>query len=94
MTVQINCTNIWRRRYKQFVPRKEVDMDTNIKKERINHHLTQQELGRLVGVKKQAVCEWEKRGRIPRMQTLIKLSKLFDKSINYLMGDSNEHKKK
>lgn len=66
-------------------------MKTNIEVERIAKHLTQQELADQVGVSKQTVCEWERHKRIPRIQTLRKLSELFHKSIDYLLEQADEN---
>ena len=65
-------------------------MKTNIEIERIKNNLTQQELANILGVSKQAVCEWERNQRIPRIRTLRKLSKLFRKSIDYLLEQTDE----
>lgn len=60
-------------------------MKTNIEILRIANKLTQQELANMLGVSKQAVCEWERNNRIPRIQTLRKLSNLFNTTIDYLL---------
>ena len=65
-------------------------MKTNIEVARIASNLTQQELANKVGVSKQAVCEWERHQRIPRIQTLRKLSRLFHKPIDYLLEQVEE----
>lgn len=68
-------------------------MKTNIEIERIKNNLTQQELANILGVSKQAVCEWERNQRIPRIRTLRKLSKLFRKSIDYLLEQTVDKQK-
>lgn len=65
-------------------------MKNNIETERIANDLTQKELAQKVGVSKQAVCEWEKHGRIPRIKTLRKLSNLFNVPIDYLLKQTDE----
>ena len=65
-------------------------MKTNIEIERIAHNFTQKELASKVGVRKQTVCEWERHHRIPRIQTLVKLSSLFNKPIGYLLEQGSE----
>ena len=52
-------------------------MDNIIKTERIKREMTQEELAKLIGVSKQAVCEWEKGRRIPNRKSLRKLSNVF-----------------
>lgn len=65
-------------------------MKTNIETLRIANKLTQQELANILGVSKQAVCEWERNNRIPRIQTLRKLSNLFNTTIDYLLEQGAE----
>lgn len=48
---------------------------------RIKLHLTQRELGQLVGVSKKTVYKWETDQAIPTMANLRKLEKLFNISI-------------
>lgn len=69
-------------------------MKTNIETLRIANKLTQQELANILGVSKQAVCEWERNNRIPRIQTLRKLSDLFHKPIDYLLEQAEETTRK
>lgn len=71
-----------------------VNMKTNIETLRIANKLTQQELANILGVSKQAVCEWERNNRIPRIQTLRKLSDLFHKPIDYLLEQAEETTRK
>lgn len=53
---------------------------------RIKNNLTQEELVDLLEVPKIIVLRWESGYRIPNLTYLKKLSKLFDVSINTLMG--------
>lgn len=53
---------------------------------RKQHHLTQDELADRVFVTRQAVSKWESGESVPNTETLKILSKLFDVSINTLLG--------
>lgn len=53
---------------------------------RKQHHLTQNELAEKTFVTRQAVSKWESGEAIPNTETLKLLSKLFDVSINTLLG--------
>lgn len=65
-----------------------IDMETkNILSElRKQNNLTQNELAEKVFVTRQAVSKWESGESIPNTETLKLLSKLFDISINTLLG--------
>ena len=58
-----------------------------IKKLRTNSKLTMEELAKKVGVKKSTVSMWENSNVVPRDDILIKLSKIFNVSIDYLLGN-------
>ncbi len=60
---------------------------TRIKKRRLEAGLTQSELGQKLGVVKQTISSWEKNISEPNSETLTTLSKLFDVSIDYLLGN-------
>ncbi len=53
---------------------------------RIKNNLTQDELAQKVFVTRQAVSRWEHGETVPNIETLKLLSKLFDVSINTLLG--------
>ncbi len=53
---------------------------------RIKHGLSQEQLAEKIYVTRQAVSRWETGETIPNVQTLQLLSKLFDVSINTLLG--------
>jgi len=57
----------------------------NLKDLRKRKGLTQEALGKLVGVEKAAVCNWEKGKAIPMVGTLIKLSEVLDCGIDDLL---------
>ena len=49
--------------------------------------LTLEELGAKVGLGKTTVLNWEKNGAVPNQEVLIKLSNIFETSIDYLLGN-------
>ena len=64
-------------------------MTHKIKYAREQLGLTQAEFGKLVGVSKQAVCDWEKGRRTPRPANLKTIAKNTGLSIDYLLGDED-----
>ncbi len=57
-----------------------------IKQLRIENHLTQEALGKLVKVTKVSICCYEKGTRLPSLETLVDLSEVFKVSVDYLLG--------
>lgn len=53
---------------------------------RTKHELSQEQLAEKVHVTRQAVSRWETGETVPNTETLKLLSKLFDVSINTLLG--------
>lgn len=68
-------------------------MAERIKQLRNERGMTQEELGKIVGVQKQAIWKYEN-GNVTNMKqsTIRKLSDFFDVSPSYLMGYSDERK--
>ena len=62
-------------------------LGTRIKQLRQKNNLTQKQLGELVNVTKVSICCYEKGTRIPSVETLIDLSRIFKVSIDYLLGN-------
>ena len=60
-----------------------------IKKLREDLHMTQQELADKLGGAKSTIAMYENETRKPSMEVLIKLSEIFDCSIDYLLGKSD-----
>ena len=60
-----------------------------IKKSREELHMTQQELADKLGGAKSTIAMYENETRKPSMEVLIKLSEIFDCSIDYLLGKSD-----
>ena len=57
---------------------------------RINRELTQTEVGKIVGKSKNAVASWEQGLSLPDIVTLLRLSKYYGVSIDYMYGESDE----
>lgn len=62
----------------------------NIKRMREERDLSMQELADFLGVSKSSVNMWENAGVIPRESILKKISKSFNVSIDYLLGNINK----
>lgn len=62
------------------------ELAENIKKLRIQKHLTQSELGKRIGLTTSTIASYESQDRLPSIAALIKLSSVFNVSIEYLLG--------
>ncbi len=62
---------------------------TRIRKLRNNSNLSMEALAEQLGTKKSTISMWENSDVIPREEMLIKISKLFNVSIDYLLGNDN-----
>lgn len=62
------------------------ELAENIKKLRTQKHLTQKELGSKLGITTSTVASYESQDRLPSIAVLIKLSSVFNVSIEYLLG--------
>lgn len=60
-----------------------------IKEMRNKCGLSQEELGRAVGVSKVSVCHWEKEVKKPSSKNLIELSKILNTPLEYLIGNDS-----
>ena len=67
-----------------------MDFATILKEIRKEKTLTQKELSEKLGFSKNAICEWEKGRCEPSITVLKKISNLFNLSIDYLVGNSDE----
>lgn len=65
------------------------DFSRIIRKLRVDAKLTMDDLANKVGVKKSTISMWENSNVVPRDDILIKLSAIFDVSIDYLLGNIN-----
>lgn len=66
-----------------------VEFGAKLKKLRTEEGLTQQQLGDLLGVSKSVVSYYEVNERIPSPDTLVKISKVFHVSTDYLLSLDN-----
>jgi len=53
---------------------------------RKQYHLSQIELGKLLGVSKVSISNYEKGSRTPSMQTLLMILRVFNVSADYILG--------
>lgn len=61
-----------------------------LKELREEHEMTQEGLGKLLNVTKQAVYAYEKGESEPNLEALIKLGDIFNVSLDYLLGRTKE----
>lgn len=61
-------------------------LNKNIKKLRLARGISQVELAAALGVTKQSVSNWENDNILPSIDMLMKLSKYFSVSTDYLLG--------
>jgi transcriptional regulator with XRE-family HTH domain len=75
-----------------------MEFKEKLKQVRKEHNITQEELAEKLGVSRQAVSKWESGGAYPDTDKLIQICKMFDTSLDELIGNSevsnkNESKK-
>jgi transcriptional regulator with XRE-family HTH domain len=64
-------------------------LSSRLKKLRIENHLTQEELGNKVNLKKSAISKYE-RGRVePNIELVVKFAEIFNVSVDYLTCKTN-----
>lgn len=56
---------------------------------REQNHITQKDLAEKLGFDRSSIHSWERKGKEPSYATLKELSKLFDVSIDYLLGNED-----
>ncbi len=64
-------------------------MIANLKKLRISHGLSQQQLADRIGVSQQSINKYENHAIEPDISTLIALADLFGTSVDYLIGHTD-----
>lgn len=65
-----------------------------IKKERVEHDLTQEELAKKMNISRQTVSKWEVGTSLPNIEQLTQLAELFNLSLdNLIKGDKKVEKK-
>ena len=67
-----------------------MDFGSNLKKMRIQHGLTQKQLGELVGVTKSVISFYERQERSPSPDVVVRLSNLFNTSTDELLGVNSD----
>lgn len=68
-----------------------VDFGNNLKELRLKHKMTQKELANKIGVTKSVVSYYELQERSPSPEVLIKLSRIFHVTTDYLLGIEHTH---
>lgn len=68
-----------------------VDFGNNLKELRLKHKMTQKELADKLGVTKSVVSYYELQERSPSPEVLIKLSRIFHVTTDYLLGIEHTH---
>ena len=63
-----------------------------IRELRLEHGLTQEEVGEIIGVKRYSIYSYEKGRACPEMRGLVALADYFDVSIDYLAGRTDKKK--
>lgn len=64
--------------------------DDRLKKLREAHHITQREAAKKIGIIPRTYASYENNEREPNSEVLIKLSDMFDVSIDYLLGRNTQ----
>lgn len=59
---------------------------------RKSEKITQEQLAEIIGVKANTISQYESGVREPNIRTLIDLADLFDVTVDYLIGRSDERK--
>ncbi len=67
-----------------------IKFKNNIAKKRIEINLTQEQLGKLIGVSKTTIYEWEIHRKIPNHKRLKQLANIFNVEESYLLKKSGE----
>ena len=65
---------------------------SRIKQLRKENRLTQVELAEKLGVSVSTVAMWETGKRTPNFKTLNDMSDMFDRSIDYILGNSDDNR--
>lgn len=64
-------------------------MARRLRSVRINHHMTQDQLGAMFGITGQTVSSYENGKVLPSIPSLMKYHEYFGTDMNYLMGDDS-----
>lgn len=69
-----------------------MDFNQKLQKLRKDQNLSQEQLAEKLLVSRQAISKWESGTTLPDLNNLIRLSELFDVSLDYLVKDVEEDK--
>lgn len=64
-------------------------LSEKLKELRTDHDYTQEDLGKYLNISRQGYAHYENGGRTPDYQMLIKISKFYDVSLDYILSDSD-----
>ncbi|ATP41392.1 transcriptional regulator [Solibacillus sp. R5-41] len=67
---------------------------SKIKEERQKHNLSQQQLGEKLNISRQSISKWERGESYPSIELLIKISDLFEITLDELVKQDNSLKEK
>lgn len=62
------------------------DFGVRMQQLRINHHMSQETLGRKLNRSKSVICGYENNIRIPPLEVIVKMAVIFNVSLDYLVG--------
>ena len=65
----------------------------NLRKLRIERHLSQRELGKLLNIKQQSICSYENGRSSPGIETIVAIADFFHVSVDYLLGRPEKRQK-
>lgn len=65
------------------------EFGNNLKQLRLEKGISQRKLGEIFGVVNQTVSFWETGSREPDLDTLVKIAKYFDVTVEYLLSNKN-----
>ncbi len=66
------------------------ELGENLRLERVKYNISQKKLGEMMDLTQQAIAKWEKGLAEPDSKNLILLSNLYNVTIDYLMGKTQE----
>lgn len=67
------------------------DFGSRIQQLRVNHNMSQEDLGRRLNRSKSVICGYENNVRVPPLDVLVNIAVIFNVSLDYLVGiDKNE----
>lgn len=61
-------------------------LGSRIKQRRIEMHMSQEELGKLIGVTKVAISNYENNTRTPKLDKISKLAEVLNLEVGYILG--------